>query len=139
MTQVITIMLTILVIGINLFFATVYVESLPQKWYIATNLSVSYDINLFHTLFDVMFSLQLPIILAISRRYVYLPIVLVVLLYLLFLAYLSTFLAVVLGFSRMAALTGSPFLAEKLAQESIVGGGNLNGDVNAVDPDVARE
>lgn len=102
-TQVITIMLTILVIGINLFFATVYVESLPQKWY------------------------------------VYLPIVLVVLLYLLFLAYLSTFLAVVLGFSRMAALTGSPFLAEKLAQESIVGGGNLNGDVNAVDPDVARE
>merc|ERR1711942_353202 len=69
--MVMTIMLTILVICINLFFAAVYIETLPPKWY------------------------------------VYLPIAIVVFLYLLFLAYLSTFLAVVLGWTQMAALTGN--------------------------------
>lgn len=89
-TQVITILLTVIVIGINLFFATVYVETLPSRWYI------------------------------------YLPVALVVLLYLLFLAYLSTFLAVVLGWSEMAALTGNRLLAERLLQEPIVV--NVNDD-----------
>ena len=32
-TQVLTILLTILVICINLFFAAVYIETLPPKWY----------------------------------------------------------------------------------------------------------
>jgi len=83
-TQVLTVLLTILVIGINLFFATVYIETLPAKWY------------------------------------VYLPIAFVIFLYLLFLAYLSTFLAVVLGWTQMSALTGNRLMAERLLQEPII-------------------
>jgi len=82
-TQILTVLLTILVIGINLFFAVVYIETLPPRWY------------------------------------VYLPIGILVFLYLFFLAYLSTFLAVVLGWTQMAALTGNRFLAERLLQEPI--------------------
>jgi len=87
-TQVTTVLLTVLVVGINLFFATVYVETLPAAWY------------------------------------VYLPVAVMVFLYLLFLGYLSTFLAVVLGWTQMAALTGNRFLAERLLQEPIVDGIN---------------
>jgi len=82
-TQVITILTTLVVIGINLFFATVYVEALPSTWY------------------------------------VYLPVAVMMLLYLSFLAYLSIFLAVVLGWTRVAALTGDRLLAERLIQEPI--------------------
>jgi len=96
-TQVLTIMLTILVICINLFFAAVYIETLPPKWY------------------------------------VYLPIAIVVFLYLLFLAYLSTFLAVVLGWTQMAALTGNRFLAERLLQEPL-----FDRDANTARRDVVR-
>jgi len=82
-TQAITVLLTAVVTGINLFFVAVYVEGLPSVWYI------------------------------------YLPLAVVVFLYLLFLAYLSTFLCVVLGWTQLAALTGSRFMAERLTQEPL--------------------
>ena len=56
-----------------------------------------------------------------------------VFLYLLFLAYLSTFLAVVLGWTQMAALTGNRFLAERLLQEPL-----FDRDANTARRDVVR-
>ena len=64
---------------------------------------------------------------SIFRRYVYLPIALLIILYLLFLGYLSTFLAVVLGWTQLSVLTGNRFLAERLIQEPIV---NVNAEAS---------
>ena len=37
-TQILTVLLTILVIGINLFFAVVYIETLPPRWYVLSTI-----------------------------------------------------------------------------------------------------
>jgi len=102
-TQILTVLLTMLVVGINLFFAAVYITGLPEQW---------------------------------QQWYTYLPIALLIFLYLLFLGYLSTFLAVVLGWTQLSALTGSRFLAERLIQEPII---NVNpnaepSDAQRLDP-----
>lgn len=83
-TQVVTLLLTVIVIGINLFFATVYVENLPNQWYIYTVIGV------------------------------------VVFLYMFFLFYLSSFLAVVLGCDSAAYLTGDKASAQRLVQQGIL-------------------
>jgi len=96
-TQILTVLLTMLVVGINLFFAAVYITGLPEQW---------------------------------QQWYTYLPIAMLIFLYLLFLGYLSTFLAVVLGWTQLSALTGSRFLAERLIQEPII---NVNANAEPSD------